>query len=113
MTKQAKHTPTQEVRFEWVIETLDEHGDIEDVNHSDTFPGFPEDGLNIGLVRDVYEWPENDPERKCDPDLASRSWAYIVDGKLPESFEYAGGGHAAKVPVKFHDEVAKARSQSL
>jgi hypothetical protein len=97
--------------FEWDIETIDEHGDIQDHNFSDECPGIPEpgipeeEGLRLVLVRDVFEWPSNDLQRKCDPDLTERLWAYVVDGKLPEFFEDCGKKTAVKVPVRFHKEL--------
>lgn len=36
----------------------------------------------------------------------SRAWAYLEDGKLPEYFSDAYGNDVAKVPQKYHKEVA-------
>lgn len=93
----------QKTFYEWDIETLDEHGDIEDHNHSDKCPGFPSDENKIlVLIRDTYEWPVNDPKRKCSPDLIDRQWAYVENRKLPKQFN---GG--AKIPIPFREELEK------
>ncbi len=90
------------ISYEWVIETLDAAGEIDDVNHADTFPGFPDSDTHIGLVRD---------ERNTfDGDLENRSWAYIKDGKLPEYFTQPSPVEGqeikvARVPAKFHHAV--------
>lgn len=98
--------------YEWDIETLDANGDIDDHNFSDTCPGIPKEPMHrLVLVRDVYEWPENDQKRKCDPDLICRSWAYVVSGKLPEYFEAARGAKTVVVPKRFHAELAKAEGK--
>ena len=41
-----------------------------------------------------------------------RAWAYMEDGKLPEYFEDAYGQPHAKVPKRFHAEVARAGEAS-
>lgn len=40
-------------------------------------------------------------------DAKGRAWAYLEDGKLPTHFSDAYGCDVAKVPEKFHKEVAK------
>lgn len=85
------------IGYEWVIEEVDEHGDIQSVNHADTFhkaiqvaaaTQVPEGWhVDVGLVRD--RWTEEDG-------VEDRQWAYLEDGKLPQEFD---GG--AMVPVKF------------
>lgn len=97
--------------YEWDIETFtqDEFEDIEDHNFSDECPGIPDEpNLRLVLVQDIFEWPSNDPNRKCDPDLVSRLWAYVENGKLPEFFEDCGRNTSVRVPKKFHDELTRA-----
>lgn len=86
---------TRKVTIEWLIETLDEHGNIVDVNHSETFPGLPKQWQDVGLVRDVI----------TSKGVEERSWAYINDGKLETFFKYADGSHGAVVPKHYHNEV--------
>lgn len=95
------------VQYEWDCEAYDpedETGDC-DHNHGDTLAEVFTDEPNskIVLVRDEY----ND-----DDGVVDRSWAYLIDGKLPEwtsmpdsRNEYTIKCH--KVPKRFHDEVAK------
>ena len=78
--KVQRKAPSPTIRYEWVIETLDQHGDITNVDHSDTFPGMPSPGKAVALVRDS----------------TSRTWAYVRDGKLPETFE-----NGTRVPKRF------------
>lgn len=93
-----------EIRYEWTVEFIDEHGDIVDSEFWDTYEqamshAIPDAGctVDIGVVRD----------RSTDEEgQVCRSWAYLEDGKLPEYFENAYGRQIAKVPAKFHNEVA-------
>ena len=90
------------VYYEWDVEEVDQHGDIQDHNHSETYaeakkfyampPGNPGMTSRIVLVRD---------DDKC------RAWAYMENGTLPEHFEDANGVEVAKVPKRFHDEVSR------
>ena len=89
------------VTYEWDIEELDEHGDIENHIHQDKLSAYR--ALPIGnpseclvLVRDNWE-------------TGSRAWAYVgEDGRLPEYLEDAHGHRVAKVPQRYHRELAKA-----
>jgi hypothetical protein len=98
------------VDYEWDVETVTdreseqhEEGEVLDHNHTDSYAEAlswtrnfkPEDGerFQIVLVRD---------------DNTGRSWAYMKDGKLPEYFEDAFQRRTAKVPQRFHAEVARA-----
>ncbi len=83
-------------RYWWVTETLDENGDIVNVDRSKDFPGFPKSGEDVALVRDVLN--------------GNRSWAYIEKGTLPQYFYEAGDGKnlgraSAEVPIKFHNQI--------
>ena len=87
------------VNYEWDIEWVDRHGDIQDHNHRDKLEdhkpprkvpdanGYTED---LVLVRD--EWNEWEW-------LVDRQWAYVKEGILPEKFDCG-----AKVPKRFHVE---------
>lgn len=44
-------------------------------------------------------------------DDEGRAWAYLENGKLPDNFEDAYQVPVAKVPKRFHEEVAKARGE--
>lgn len=88
--------------YEWDVETVEnEYGDVVDHDQQpsyksciDTVNRFPcEVGhhYDIVLVRDVF----------ASDDLVDRSWAYMVNGKLPERFE-----NGTQVPKRFHMEVA-------
>jgi hypothetical protein len=94
---------TKIVSYEWDIEHFDEHGDIWDHHHSDTCPGIPEENdMRLVLVRDVEEFWDGVSQGTID-----RQWAYVKDGRLPEFFEDSGQARGAKVPQKFHRELAK------
>lgn len=94
------------VRYEWDIETLDEHGDIEDHFHSDKCPKQPLTvKQKLVLVRDVG----NDEKG-----VVTRSWAYVADGILPDYFENAAQIQTHnKVPKRFHEEFARARPEGV
>ena len=97
------------VRYEWDVElqtavASDDHDEGEVVDHM--FCGdfarskrmaatAPEAGYRYALVlvRD---------------DDNMRSWAYVTDGVLPSHFSDAYGEQYAKVPQRYHAEVAKA-----
>lgn len=89
------------VAYEWDHEAYDKHGDIEDHDFSDKFPGFPADPTTkLVLVRNLAEGLSGKHfEYSCS--IVDREWAYVVDGSLPEFFD---GG--TKVPKKFHKEIA-------
>jgi hypothetical protein len=82
--------------IEWLLEEVD--GDeIVNVHHAESYAqavSWQENDTeyNVGLVRDLPR--------------GGRSWAYIEDGKLPEYFTDAYGEETAKVPAKYHREIA-------
>lgn len=97
----------KKIVYEWVIETKDEHGDIQDVNHSETFPGFPQEGTDVGVVRDVVD----------ETGVIDRSWAYIENGVLQSHFQVHDYDekndcmvpvNIAAVPMRFHRELKAA-----
>lgn len=93
--------------YEWDCETVadgdrsHEDGEVIDHAHGKTFravaawaaanPCAPGGRYEFVLVRD---------------DDGGRSWAYLKNGKLPEYFKDAEGCDAAKVPKRFHAEIA-------
>lgn len=96
------------VIYEWIVETLesatDDDPDILEVHHTDTlaearaWAATIEEPTRIGLVRDVG----NDIEG-----LTDRAWAYLENGKLPETFTYgADEDSGIHVPKRFHRETA-------
>lgn len=89
------------VKYEWDVETVDDHGDVLDHDHDASLSALLHrhhdigNGEQLALVRDVW---------RDDGELIDRSWAYAENGKLPDTFS---GGETAKVPKRFHDEIAK------
>jgi len=100
------------IRYEWDCEEVAAHHDEEEVIdhfHTETLrealrqaKSEPPDGseFKIVLVRDELDRYDS---------LEVRSWAYLVDGALPEHFEDALGNPTAKVPRRFHEEVSLER----
>jgi len=94
------------VRYEWDVETMDSHGDIEDHHHDDTVRPLLQRyrtelktaACELVLVRDVWDMTAY-------PDLIEREWAYVRGEKLPEFF-HGGPGVDHKVPKRFHTELA-------
>lgn len=84
------------VVYEWDHESVDDYGDIIDHDFSDAFPGFPtEDNVELVLVRNEFRGLSGkDFNDSCD--LDHRSWAYVKDGVLPETFD-----DGTPVPKKF------------
>jgi hypothetical protein len=89
--------------YEWVIEAIDEHGDIVDVDHRES-RAEAEASIagatgrhDIGLTRDVFDEVDG---------LIDRTWAYLQpDGTLPEYFSESGGAETRhKVPTRFRKE---------
>lgn len=96
--------------YEWDIETVDEHGDIVDHDHSYKLKGKCKPSeLNskyrLVLVRDV-----------CDQagSVEDRTWGYVnLDTMtLPEYTSDAYDRESYKVPKKFHEELKRFISAS-
>jgi hypothetical protein len=87
--------------YEWVVEHVDEHGDIVDVFHGDKLAavlpwvGAAPSGFraDIGLVRDQLDRNDN----------LDRSWAYVDEDGLAEEFD-----NGRRVPKRFLAEWASA-----
>ena len=92
--------------YEWDYETIDEFGDVLDHNHADKLSSYePSEITNdLVLVRDTVD--ELDI-------IKDREWAYVKDGKLPEFFKDAMGNNGARVPKRFHKELAKYLSKII
>lgn len=100
------------ITYEWAIEGEDDDGDIQDVDHADTFaealvrqaalaPKWPK--VNIALTR----ISGNDFDG-----INERGYSYYRDGKLEPNFsdgwneDGSGWGNLDPVPQRFHKEVA-------
>lgn len=92
------------VDYEWVCEIVDAHGDIIEPLFADTLVealGYRDHeyegkaSVQIALVK--HEYTDIDGE-------LGRGYAYLEDGKLPESFE--DGNVNPDIPVRFRNEVA-------
>jgi hypothetical protein len=92
-------------KYEWDIETVDEHGDVIDHHHADTILGLRIGDLDLldgekrllVLVRD--EWDDREG-------LTSRGWAYVENGELPKRFD-DGQIETFLVPQRFRDELSQ------
>ena len=92
-----------ELFYEWAIEQVDEHGDINSVDHADTYAQAVERMKDAPDAGHHYELALTRCEGNDADGLKDRVYAYMVDGKLPECFEDSG----FKVPQRFHKEVTK------
>lgn len=93
------------IRYEWDIETWDEHGDILDHSHSDKCPGVPKrENRKLVLVRDTGNEVRG---------VIHRVWAYVKDGQLPKYFERASG-HSSfiAVPKRYHLELESTKRRT-
>lgn len=91
------------VFYEWDFETFDpESGDVLDHHHAEKLADLPwpsAAGERLVLIRDVG----ND-----DDGLTDRALAYVDESRmLPAMFTDAGGAEVAKVPQRFHREIAR------
>lgn len=116
MTRTKLNHRTRRVVYEWDYETIDEFDDIIDHDFHDECPGLPVDPAEQGLtevarielvlVRNVVIGYADCFDDSAD--LDERDWAYVKDGKLPETFQDG----FTKVPQKFHRELAKTIASS-
>jgi hypothetical protein len=96
--------------YEWDIEEVDEHGDIQDHNFSDKCPGIPTDPkYQLVLVRNEVKGLADDFDGTAS--INRRAWAYVYcrdadcnDRLLPTYFD-----DHHKVPKRFHAELTKAQ----
>lgn len=92
------------ITYEWDMETVDEHGAVQDHHHA-------------GKVADLPHWTDQKTQALVlvrdddNPDTPQpRLWAYVdfESMRLPEFFEGAGVETAVRVPARFHVELGKA-----
>ncbi len=90
------------IGYDWIVETVDEHGDIVDADVSTKlvdalfamrFPLPENQHYELGLVRDRGSFSKG---------LVDRQWAYVENGVLPSVFD-----EGAKVPKKYLSEFAR------
>lgn len=92
----------KKVTYEWVMESVDEHGDIQDSDFGSKLSDFPIDKVlqtiktsTLALVRN--SWIDyGDGENG---ELDDKSWAYVSDEKLPVEFD-----NGSPVPMKYLTE---------
>ena len=89
------------VTYEWLAETLDEHGDAIDVDHASNRADLPASGPLQSIALVCGEWRGG---------VVKHSRAYVRDdGSLMEWFTECGNAddkRTRKVPKRFHDEQA-------
>lgn len=93
------------VEYEWCYETIDEHGDILDNDFEETLAAFDDSRKtdDLCLVRN---------EGNDEDGLVERLWAYVKDGKLPETFsDSMGTPIGIDVPKRFLAEFEKHSSK--
>ena len=83
--------------YEWCLETLDDGGDIVDMDFRDNLIELKVEGdTRLCLVRRVGDYFEGEDDR-C--------WAYVTDEVLPTFFsDEANRQIAIRVPLRFHKE---------
>jgi hypothetical protein len=84
--------------YEWDIETVDADGDVIDHNHRDRVHEFDGEELTMAVAEDG--------RRLClvRNDASGRSWAYVKDGDLADTFLDAYEKPVAKVPARYRAE---------
>jgi hypothetical protein len=112
------------VRYEWDVETLDAapseangfDPDILEHYHCETYA----EALSMAAHYSAEGWPNRivlvrDVGNDLDG-LTDRAWAYMKDGKLPETFSYAGASNyedsGIAVPKRFHREAERATERT-
>lgn len=91
------------VDYEWSVEKL-EDGDVSENYPQDSYKDClefckenPEIDTSIVLIVNEFEY-----------NMPDRSWAYVVDGKLPTHAIDSWKEETRKIPKKFHRELLKA-----
>lgn len=102
-------TPTIEmesdmsVSYEWVLEELDDHGDIQSVDHYSGLKDLLHAAEHLrkgghkwrcGLVRDRFDTSG----------YLNRSWAYVENGRLPTHLTFSDDGVDIAVPKRYSKE---------
>ena len=85
--------------YEWALESLDENDDIIE---TDFFTSIEALTANRPIGRHAVALVRNwgSPEEG----VVDRDWAYVIDNKLPQTFEATG----YRVPKKYHAQLAAA-----
>lgn len=88
------------VCYEWCYETVDENGDIDEVDFEEKLINFQDNRKTDTLCLMRREGNEIDGEQ-------DRLYAYVENGKLPETFsDCSGRPIAINVPQKFIKELS-------
>lgn len=92
------------VRYEWIVEEVDQHGDIIDTSAWST----PQEML-VAINQPIddgfhYEYGVVRDSLRDDGELIDRQWAYVDCGNLPNEFD---GG--AKIPMHILTAFTKAK----
>lgn len=92
----------RQVHYEWVVEWMDEHGDIQDLDHGNKLSDFPDDHFEVR-----YEGGSTavalQRRAGCEADgLDELGYAYVKNGELPDEFDCFH-----KVPQRFKDQLRK------
>jgi hypothetical protein len=92
----------REVHYEWVVEWMDDYGDIQDLDHGDKLSYFAADDFET-----KYEGGSTafalQRRAGCEADgLDVLGYAYVKDGVLPDEFDCSH-----KVPQRFKDQLRK------
>jgi len=92
------------ISYEWLVEEIDEHGDIQDVRHHESAIDMLADVareqasghiVNYGLVRDAFDKTGFN---------YGRSWAYVKNRELSSMTFDAAGIEIASVPKRLISE---------
>lgn len=91
------------VTYEWLVETVDEHGDIVDVDHREVCPALStlKQGQCLALVCEEYRGSRH-----------SKGWAYVTYDALPESCLDAYGAPMRRVPARYRREFDRAQHKA-
>ena len=93
------------ISYEWKIECVDVHGDIQDVQFFGTFKDLMDsydtfsqmlDSVDCVEIQVVLVYQKHDPPVK--------GWAYMEGKMLPDCFSDAYGEPVKKVPIRFKRE---------
>lgn len=90
--------------YEWVLESIDQYGDIIDTQAFDTVQELWQH-RNLGEPdsdHDTWDWGLRRMSGSEADGMTDDQYAYTVNGELPEYFD---GGN--KVPVRYHRKLAR------
>lgn len=85
------------VVYEWIVEGIDEHGDIQEVDHFESLEMALSAASDTGYIVARVCLVRDSGHR-----LQDRVWAYVDGRNVPETFSDSGGADTGiKVPKKF------------